>query len=89
LGKKDTDRMRIKTKIVASVLLGQMLTGCTFSGFALRDDYWGKGILQQALFLRGVTHDADGTPVLATQDDLLIKPPGAPDVDDADEDEGL
>ena len=68
--------MGIKTKLVASVLLAQMLAGCSFSGFALRDDYWGKQILEQALFIRSIAHDGLGAPVLTTTDDLLTPPPG-------------
>jgi hypothetical protein len=79
--------MGIKTKIVASVLLGQMLAGCTLPGLKFREDYWGKGILEQALFMRGVTHDGQGEPVLMTTDDLFIQPPGRPDADDPDADE--
>jgi hypothetical protein len=73
--------MGIKTKLVASVLLAQMLAGCSFSGFALRDDYWGKQILEQALFIRSIAHDGLGAPVLKTTDDLLT-PPLDPDKDE-------
>ena len=73
--------MGIKTKLAASVLLAQMLAGCSFSGFALRDDYWGKQILEQALFIRSISHDGLGAPVLTTTDDLLT-PPLDPDKDE-------
>ena len=78
--------MGIKSKIVAGALLAQMLAGC--SGFALREDYWGREFLERSLFQRGITHDELGNPDFDQREPLFGPAPEREDDSEDEADEG-
>jgi hypothetical protein len=79
--------MKLTIKLVAGVLLAQMLAGCTMPGLQVREVYWGKQILERSLFDRTITHDALGNPVFDERGPLFVPPP-APEAQEIGEDPG-
>lgn len=50
-------------RVAAAIAIALMLTGCD-TGPLIRDNYWGKSVLQPDMVLRPAERDAFGNPVL-------------------------